>query len=427
MEKPMEISKPITYRINEARIIELLRSRGPLSRADIARHTKLTKATISRIISDLEERNLIREVGFGSLKRGRKPVLYEFDTGSQVVVGMEVKHDSCLAIVTNLEATPITRLHYPLPDTEVHTFIEVFEKIFLRAQKEFPGQIIGVGIGIPGIFDYEEDRVILAENIGWANVELAKMIRQRVNTNVYVVNRANAAALGEKWYGAGKAYSDLIYIGIGSGIGAGIVLSGELYWGANGSAGEIGHMTIAPGGPLCRCGKRGCLEAIASTIAIQERVKTLVKVTNNTSILSIIGHSLDELSPADVVKAANAGDELAIEVLKGIGESIGIGVANMINVFNPQRVIIGGFATDAPPLFLEAIKLSAKSHAFSIPWQAADIVKSELGNDAVAIGAAALLLSKYFDPQVASFGLWDGVAAREAPLMDVDSHLGTER
>jgi predicted NBD/HSP70 family sugar kinase len=211
----------------------------------------------------------------------------------------------------------------------------------------------------------------------------------------------------------GKDYDDLVYVGIGSGIGAGIVLGGELYWGASGSAGEIGHMTIVPGGPLCKCGKRGCLEALASTIAIQERLKTLAKATNNKSIAAIIGHSVDDLSSADVVKAAEAKDELVIQVLKGAGDYIGVGVANMINAVNPKCVIIGGFATYAPPFFLEAVRHSAQSHAFSISWQAVDILKSELGKDAVPIGAAALLLSKYFDPQVASFGLWDGVTLGE--------------
>jgi predicted NBD/HSP70 family sugar kinase len=120
---------------------------------------------------------------------------------------------------------------------------------------------------------------------------------------------------------------------------------------------------------------------------------------------------VDELSSADVIKAAYAQDELVIEVLKGAGDYIGLGVANMINVFNPQCVIIGGFATFAPPFFLEAIKRSAQSHTFSVPWQAVTIVRSELGKDAVAIGAAALLLSRYYDPQVASFGLWNGITA----------------
>ncbi len=407
------MSNPINKLTNNLQILELLRTQGPLSRADIARSLNITKATSSRIMRDLEDKNLISKIGMGSVDYGRKPVLYKFNSDSHVVIGVEIKHESCLAVVTNLKAKPIYQLSRSLPDTEIETFLEVFDQIYDECQREFSDQVVGIGIGIPGIYDYEANRVILAEDLGWVDVNLAEMIHARTHKTVYIVNRANAAALGEKWYGSGKDCKDIVYIGIGSGIGAGIVLNGELYWGANGSAGEVGHMTISPGGPLCKCGKRGCLEALASTIAIQERVKALIRTTKNTSIEAIIGHPADQLTTADIVKAANVQDKLVVEILEGVGEYIGLGAAYMINALNPQRVIIGGFASQAPSFFLEAIKRSAQAHAFSIPWQAVEIVKSELGGEAAAIGAAALLLSKYFIPQVTSMEFWNGIQTKE--------------
>jgi glucokinase len=263
---------------------------------------------------------------------------------------------------------------------------------------EFGQDLVGIGLGIPGIYDYQRETVVLAEHLEWTHVELAKMIRERLNLNVYVVNRANAAALGEKWYGAGRGCDDLVFINIGSGIKAGLIIGGSLFLGTNGAAGEIGHMTIALDGPPCVCGKRGCLEALASTRAIVERVKILARAGKALGSGSFPSASIDALTRQDVLAAADAGDPAVLEVLREAGNYIGIAVGNLINIFNPKRVILGGLASQAPAIFLEAIKRAAELHAFAIPWQAADIVVAELGRDAVDIGAAALLLSVYLQP-----------------------------
>src|SRR5579859_666385 len=278
------IGKPLKPVVNQVRVLHLLRTGGPLSRADIARHTLLTKATASRIIAHLLDRNLVREVGVRSLRRGRRPVLYEFNTASAIALGVEVREESCQAVVAELDATPLRSYAYPLPDTLVGTFISVLEQIIAAVRQEFSQQLVGIGIGIPGIFDYRRQTVVLAEHLEWANVELVKLIRERTGLSAYVVNRANAAALGEKWYGAGRGRDDLVFITIGAGIKAGIVIGGELYWGSNGSAGEIGHMTVTPDGPPCLCGKRGCLEALASVNAILERVRGLIRAGRSEAL-----------------------------------------------------------------------------------------------------------------------------------------------
>jgi glucokinase-like ROK family protein len=394
----LDLTKPISPAVNQMRVLHLLRTRGALSRADIARYTNLTKATASRIISELLSRNLAREVGIGTLRRGRRPILYDFNTASAIALGIEVHQKECQAVVTELDATPLRSYALPLPDTRVSTLLDVLERLVDTVHQEFAQSLVGIGIGIPGIYDDQREMVVLAERLEWTHVELARMIRERLNLNVYIINRANAAALGEKWYGAGRGCDDLVFINVGSGIKAGLIVGGTLFSGSNGSAGEIGHMTIALDGPVCVCGKRGCLEALASTTAIVERVKALTRAGKALTAPGRQAAAVEALTRQDVLAAAHAGDPDVLEVFREAGTYIGIAVANLINIFNPRRVILGGLVSQAPAAFLSAIKRAAEAHAFGIPWQAADIVIADLGPDAVAIGAAALLLSAYLQP-----------------------------
>lgn len=396
-------AKPINPAINELRVLHLLRTRGALSRADIARHTNLTKATASRIIAELQSHNLVREVGPRTQRRGRRPILYEFNTTSAIALGVEVRQNECQAVVTELDATPLRSYVQPLPDRQVSSFIEVLGHIVDQVRADFPQHLVGIGIGIPGVYNYQQQVVILAERLEWANLDLVRQIRARIPLDVYVVNRANAAALGEKWYGAGRGRDDLVFLHIGSGIKAGLIVDGELYWGSNGSAGEIGHMTIVADGPVCVCGKRGCLEALASTQAIFERLKALARAGRAETLVARLDHPIEALTRPEVLLAAHAGDPAVLEVLQEAATYIGIGVANMVNLFNPERVILGGLVSQTPAVFLDTIRASAARHAFAIPWRATEIVAAELGPEAVAIGAAALLLSNYLQPSRASF------------------------
>ena len=415
------ISKPLKPAVNQVRVLHLLRTRGALSRADIARHTLLTKATASRIIAHLLSRNLVREVGVGMLKRGRRPILYQFNTASAIALGVEVREESCQAVVTELDATPLRSYAYSLPDTQVSTFIDVLDQIIAAVRQEFPQQLVGIGIGIPGIFDYRRQTVVLAEHLEWADVELVKLIRERTSLNAYVVNRANAAALGEKWYGAGRGRDDLVFITIGAGIKAGIIIGGELYWGANGSAGEIGHMTIVPDGPPCLCGKRGCLEALASVNAILDRVRGLIRAGRSDALAARFGPAGEALTRPALLAAAEAGDPIVLGALHEAATYIGIGVANMINICNPERVILGGLATEAPAVFADTIRRVAQAHAFSISRQATDLVVAELGQDAVAIGAAALLLSDFLQPSQNSRSFANSGAFNHLPVTAINT------
>lgn len=406
-------SLSVIRQINETRIIELLRTHGALSRSDLARHVPMAKATVSRLISGLEERNLVRRIGEGDSRRGPKPVLYEFNAQAQIVIGIDVRRDECVAVATDLEATPVMRLRRPLANTQFATVAETLTEIVTEVRSSYPDKIAGVGLGIPGVYDDETDRLLRAHNLGWHDIQIKEQLEPRIQLPLHIANRANTAALAEKWYGAGQGYSNILYVSISSGVGAGIILNDELYEGSNGSAGEIGHLTIIPNGIMCHCGKRGCLETVASTMAIARRIHdedpALLSLAADESTEFALRSLLQKLSASPDSSSPSGNGSVVADVLREVGHAVGIAIAHSISVLNPQLVVIGGLASYAPPFFAESIEQSARAHASHITEQATAVAHSTLGDDAVATGAAALLLSKFFDPYVDSFGITVGL------------------
>lgn len=382
--------------INQQRVLFLLRTSGPLSRADVSRKIGLTKATISKIVYELESNNIIEKIGKGANPRGRPSILYSYNASSALAVGIEITQEECRGVVTQMDANPLKSFSVPLLNTRVDVVISAIERILADVRSDFENPLVGIGIGVPGVCDGQRETVVYSERLNWKMVPLVSLIRQRIDLDVFVENRANAAALGERWLGAGQETENLLFIHIGSGIKAGIILNGELYTGGNGAAGEIGHIIIARDGPLCVCGKRGCLEALASTTAIRDHVLWMIQNGQAEPLVTKLGEHADHLTITDVIEAANGGDETALKVLKESARYIGSAVAILINTFNPQKVILGDFANLTPAIFLETVRETAYQQSFEVPWQGVEINTSRLGSQSVAIGAAALLISKDF-------------------------------
>lgn len=387
MSKRYSLSKLI----NQQRIIELLRSEKPFSRAEIARRIGLSKATVSRLILDLEQQGFIKPLGDATEIQHRKSILYDFNKDLLCVLGIELHNLTLHGIVTDLEAKPIKEYRLSLPNTSVNSFLDGFGIMLEKSQKEIPSTMAGISIGIQGICDNTSGIVIEAENLGWLNVPLTELLWERYKVKVNIVNRANAAALGEFWYGAGKTANSLIYIHIGSGVGAGLVFDGKLMPGANNAAGEIGHITVLPNGPRCRCGNRGCLEAVASAVAIAERTKVLARGIYDKDLEKITGKPLEQFSSSDVAVAILAENALVKNILEETAEYFGIAIGAVVNIINPQCVVLGGLAYYLPSSFIAQINQQTQKHCMRYVSNSISIVKSELGENAVAIGAAASL------------------------------------
>ncbi len=252
--------------------------------------------------------------------------------------------------------------------------------------------IEGIGFGFPGQVDYQQGIVRLAPNIpGWVNIPIAKVFEEEFNIPTRVDNDVRCAALGELNFGAGKGCQNLICITVGTGIGSGLVINGKLVRGASNSAGEIGHIKLDMyGGPLCGCGDRGCLEAFASGPSIVSMAEEYIKGGKSTKYRELAN---PDITPYIVSEAAKQGDRVAQKIFTIMGEYIGIGLTSVVNLLNPEKIIIGGGVADAGDILLSPIRETIAKRAIPISASAVEIVSAQLGNTAGVIGASLLIKS----------------------------------
>lgn len=253
-------------------------------------------------------------------------------------------------------------------------------------------QLRAVGIGAPGSIDSEEGRVIFSPNLpGWEDVQLKKDLEKELGLPVFVENDCNVCTLGVHVAELGGKPKSLFGIFLGTGIGGGLILDGKLFSGFNRTAGEIGHMVLEVGGPKCGCGNRGCFEALASRSAIFRRIQTAVKDGAKTMLTDLLGDNLDDLRSGDLRKAIKKGDKLAEKVIEEAAEYTGIAVGNIINVINPQYIVLGGGIIDALEDEMMSIILeTAQDYAMAGTWKGIEIISSKLGDHAGITGAAVL-------------------------------------
>jgi glucokinase len=249
-------------------------------------------------------------------------------------------------------------------------------------------EVAAVGAGAPGPLDPVSGVVFQPPNLaGWRDVPLRDLLVARFGLPSIVENDANAAALGEHWVGAGAGVDDLVYITVSTGIGGGLILRGRIYHGVSGTAGEVGHMVIDPSGPRCPCGRRGCLEALASGTAIGRAAREAVAAGRPTALAALAGGGL---TAAEVARAASEGDAVAREVYARAAAALGAGVTNLVNLLNPAMVVLGGGVMRAGELLLGPVRRIVRQEAFDRPGAVVQIVPARLGDDAGAVGAAAV-------------------------------------
>ncbi len=254
-----------------------------------------------------------------------------------------------------------------------------------------PRKILGVGIGVPGIVDFRRGRVYNLTNVpGWENTPLKGMLEAKLDLPVLVDNDVNLMALGECRFGAGRGAKNLVCITLGTGVGGGIIIDGALYRGSAFSAGEVGHMPLKERGLPCGCGSYGCLERYVGNRYIVDELKGKIRRGSPTLIKKLVNNDLSAMTPEIISKAALKGDRLSIDFWNTVGERIGVTLAGIVNLLNPERIIIGGGVADAGEPLFKSIRRTVGERALPVPGKAVKILKAKLGNDAGIIGAAAL-------------------------------------
>ena len=315
------------------------------------------------------------------------------------VVAVDLGGTKILTAVVSDRGEILAQRRAETPQTGVDPVLEVITATVLAALHDArvpAGEIVGVGVGAPGPLNPDSGIVFEAPNLsGWRDVPLKDSLEARLSLPVFVEHDATAAALGEWWRGAGRGVHDLIYLTVGTGIGGGIIIGDQVVHGVTGTAGEVGHMTIDVNGPPCPCGRStGCLEALASGRAIARMAREAISAGKRTQILAIAGGDAESVEAEHVEQAARAGDPVAREIFSRAATYLGVGVANLLNLLNPARVIIGGGVSKAGDLLFDPVRRIARQRAFERPGRDAEIVPAALGDDSGPVGVAAVALQR---------------------------------
>jgi len=386
---------------NYALILDTVRRFSPTGRADIAKFTNLSGPRVTPLVRDLIEAGFLKEDEFGTSKGGRPPILLRLVPDALFAIGVDIGAAKLGAAVVDLEANIVTKVVKPTNANEgkkatlertMNTILEVIEKSKVKTDK-----IKGIGIGLSGIVDHDKGVCFFWPNVeGWKNVPLKKIIEQEFEIEAVIDDSARTMTLAESWCGLAKNVENFIFVNVGIGVGSGVFIHGELYRGSGGTAGELGHTTVEENGPRCNCGNFGCLETLVSGPAIARRAREALEQGVISLIEELAEGDLDKITPEVVVAAAKRGDKLAFNIMEKTGEYLGIGIANAINLFNPDSVIIGGGVSKAGRLLLDPVKRVVKARALQMASEKVDVKISPLGNNAGVLGAAIFVLKDIF-------------------------------
>ena len=275
------------------------------------------------------------------------------------------------------------------PEPVIGRIFSAVDRLCSRS-KISPFQLSAVSIAAAGVIDMKKGIITKSPNLpGWIDIPLRERVEDKYKVNTFLINDANAAALGEHRFGAGKGTNNLVLLTLGTGIGGGIIINGDLYFGSSGGAGEVGHMTIDVNGPRCNCGNIGCLEVLASGKAVAREAIKRINRGEKSCLTEMVEGRIENITAREVSLAAQEGDSLASEVIARAADYLGAAMVNLVNIFNPEIIVVGGGMSNMGELLLEPVGQIVKERAFKLSAQAVRIVPAQLGEDAGVFGAAA--------------------------------------
>lgn len=387
----------LVRKVNTSLVLDSLRASAPLSRSSISSRTGLNRSTVSSVIDELLQDQLVREVGLQPSQGGRPGVLLELNPGGGCAIGVELGIGFVSILLTNFAAQALWRQRVSFsPQEDFASTLSRTEELVKQALdlgKQQCLQPLGVGLGLPGLVDIRTGELVLAPNLKVGSIKFGKLWRQKFGIQVFVENEANAAALGEYYFGHARHVRNLIYLSAGVGLGSGIIINGRLFRGTTGYAGEIGHtITGTDSGVMCGCGKRGCFETVAGPRAVLHQVRLALEKSGGVDDFQLTTTDPEQIDMEMVVEAAQAGHQVALNALQEAGRFLGIGISNLINIFNPEMVVLGGALNVASPILLPIIGQTTQQQVLPPLRDTFEIVASAHGVDACTMGAIALVM-----------------------------------
>ena len=395
----MKYDKFAMAQMNRSMVFDLIRRKGPISRAEIARTIGLSIPTVMKITEEFSHKQFVQDVGKGESSGGKRPELLELIPASKYIIGVGVGRSKTNVLMMNLAGEVFIREIMEtggtvVPEVWISRLIRVIENV-IRESGLPEKQILGMGIGMPGILDEESGKVLFSPDFKWENVDMLTPIRERFKMDITIENANRALAMGEYYFGAGVDSRNFLVVNLGHGIGSAIMREGEFYRGSSGSSGEIGHIILEKNGPKCNCGNKGCLEAIASGNAIARDAKIAVLEGNASKIMELVNGDINRIEAKTVFEAAHLGDQMAIQITERAMQYIGIGLANYINLLDPDLIILFGGLTNAGDIFLKKIKEVLRERQMKFAGRQVKLVISQMGENGTAVGSASLVLKKF--------------------------------
>ncbi|MEU7841056.1 ROK family transcriptional regulator [Micromonospora sp. NPDC049114] len=391
MELARATNRSVRLRNRSALLTKLFLD-APLTRQDLVRSTGLSQPAVSNVVADLIDEGIVAEAGAAESDGGRPSMLLRVAPRYAFVIGVDVGETRVRVELFDFAMTLLASIEYPLdpartePDVVAGHVLAGIEVVTGKARVA-TADVLGVGIGVSGVVEQGVEAVVHAQALGWDRVPLERLIGAGTDLPLHIDNGAKTLGQAEMWFGAGRGARHAVFALVGSGVGAAVVTNGATYRGASSSAGEWGHTTLVYGGRACRCGARGCLEAYVGAEAIIDRYREARRGR------AVPGED-EESQLAALVSAADS-SATARRVLNDTAGYLGAGVANLINLFNPERVVLGGWAAMALGDLLPAVREAAGRQALRQPYEQASIELCRLGVDAVALGAATLPIARF--------------------------------
>lgn len=408
----MNQRKDVSYisKLNKINVLNLIRNSVGITRVDIVKKTKLSAPTVTRIVDSLIEDNLVKMTGEGDSTGGRPPKLLKFTGSYNYVVGVDLGSTSIRVGISDLEGKIITEIETPT-DLEggfekiVKQVGKLIKKVIDRSKLN-DRKILGVGVAVAGLINKNNGLIVYSPNFNWRNVNLETELSKHTDLPIFHDNVSRVTALGELIHGAGKKYKNFVSVNVGYGIGAGIIIDGQRYFGSQGFTGELGHIVLDRGSEYVgKDGIRGGLEALSSGYGIAEIARTrIAKGEKDSLIFKMAGGKLEDITARQVIDAAKSGDRLATEIFDNAMYYLAMGLDILIKLFNPEAIVLSGGLTRSGDIFFDKLNENLDASHMLPAAKEVPILPSSFKDDATLIGAFSLVISKIltFDDHIAN-------------------------
>jgi glucokinase-like ROK family protein len=389
---------------NVVSILNILNRAQTISRAELARRTNMTPATISNLITRLEKSGMVQQIGPGESTGGRKPQLLQFKSDAFHLMGVDIGLAKVHAIISDLHGNIIEERRIEIAESDnAKTIVTRLKSVvtdLLDGGLIAREGIKGIGVSYPGLVNPETGIGMVSPNRPELNdLPVVKLLNTVSGLPVFLQNDGACMTLGQARFGHGRDARNMIGLLLGYGIGSGIIIGGELYRGMTAMTAEFGHITVVPNGPTCGCGNQGCLEVMASAAAIAQNARRIVRAGRDAALLEQVGGDVSLITSKNVDRAAREGDAAALEIMLQAAWFIGIALADIVNILDPELIVIGGGMSGAGDYFHNRIEqvVEERSYVYGVNREAPKFAVAEFGENANTIGAAALAFERVLE------------------------------